>query len=429
MRSNESFIVRESRLSGTVEIPASKSHTIRAVAIGSLAKGVSEIFSPLVSGDTLASVRIYQALGAKITIEKGCWIIEGCEGKPTAPKDALNVGNSGTTLRIAMGSCALLSKGEAILTGDEQIRKRPSAPLVKSLNELGAKVSSKDCEGFPPFIVSGRLAGGRTTIEAHTSQYVTSLLINTPLGDGETIIDVPVLNEKSYVEMTLEWLKSCGIEIKKENMERFSIPGSQSYSPFIRKIPADFSSATFFLAAGAMKDNDITCLGLNLNDPQSDKVVVDYLSAMGAKVNIHRDSICIKGSQLKGIDIDMNDTPDALPMMAVVGCFAQGKTRLLNVPQARIKETDRIKVMCDELSKMGAKINQLPDGLEIEQSKLKPTRVNGHSDHRVVMALTIAGLLTEGETIIDTAEAAAITFPDFAKCIQGVGGDISVRKN
>jgi len=328
-----------------------------------------------------------------------------------------------------MGSCALLSKGEAILTGDEQIRKRPSAPLVKSLNELGAKVSSKDCEGFPPFIVSGRLAGGRTTIEAHTSQYVTSLLINTPLGDGETIIDVPVLNEKSYVEMTLEWLKSCGIEIKKENMERFSIPGSQSYSPFIRKIPADFSSATFFLAAGAMKDNDITCLGLNLNDPQSDKVVVDYLSAMGAKVNIHRDSICIKGSQLKGIDIDMNDTPDALPMMAVVGCFAQGKTRLLNVPQARIKETDRIKVMCDELSKMGAKINQLPDGLEIEQSKLKPTRVNGHSDHRVVMALTIAGLLTEGETIIDTAEAAAITFPDFAKCIQGVGGDISVRKN
>ncbi len=148
---NESFVVSESRLSGKVEIPPSKSHTIRAVAIGSLAKGKSEISSPLVSEDTLAAVEVYKALGAKIKIKKGLWIIEGFNGKPIPPKNVLDVKNSGTTLNVVMGSCALLEKGEAQLTGDEQIKKRPSGPLVKSLNDLGASVSSKHSNGLPPF--------------------------------------------------------------------------------------------------------------------------------------------------------------------------------------------------------------------------------------------------------------------------------------
>ena len=421
---NESFVIRKSRLSGEVEIPPSKSHTIRAVAIGSLAKGKSEILSPLVSEDTLAAVEVYKALGAKIEIKNGLWLIEGLNGKPLPPKKALDVKNSGTTLNIVMGSCALLEKGEAQLTGDEQTKKRPASPLVKSLNELGASVSSKHSEGFPPFVVKGRLKGGETTIEAYSSQYLTSLLINTPLADGASLINVPVLNEKSYVEMTLEWLKDRGIKFEQEDMKKFYIPGNQSYPAFKRKIPSDFSSATFFLAAGALEDNDITCCGLDFNDSQGDKAVVDYLKRMGAKADIHKDSLQIRAGSLRGVDIDMNNTPDALPMMAVVGCFAKGKTRLLNVPQARIKETDRIKTMCQELTKMGAKIHELEDGLEIEESKLKPARVNGHSDHRIVMALAVAGLVTEGETVIDTAEAVAITFPNFADCIQKLGGDI-----
>ena len=425
---NESFVVKKSRLSGKVEIPPSKSHTIRAVVIGSLAKGKSEILSPLVSEDTLAAVEAYKALGAKIEIKNGLWTIEGFEGKPIPPKNVLDVKNSVTTLNIVMGSCALLEKGEAQLTGDEQTKKRPAGPLVKSLNDLGASVSSKNNKGLPPFFIKGKLKGGETNIEAHSSQYLTSLLLNTPLADGASSINVSLLNEKPYVEMTLKWMEYEGIEFKNENTRKFYIPGKQSYPAFTRKIPSDFSSATFFLTAGALMDNDITCCGLDFNDPQGDKVVVDYLEKMGAKIEIGKNFVHISTGSLKGIDIDMNNTPDALPMMAVVGCFAKGKTRLLNVPQARIKETDRIKTMYQELSKMGAKIHELEDGLEIEQSKLKSARVNGHSDHRIVMALAIAGLVTEGETVIDTAQSVAITFPNFKNCIQELGGDISLIK-
>ena len=422
----KSFICRESTLSGRVEIPPSKSHTIRAVAIGSLAEGRSEILSPLVCGDTLSIIEVYQQLGAKIKREEGLWMIEGCGGRPISPKNILDVKNSATTLHIAMGSSALLFEGRAILTGDEQIKRRPSAPLARSLNDLGADVSFKKVEGFPPFIIKGRLKGGKTTIEAWTSQYLTSLLINTPLGDGDSIIHVPLLNERSYVTMTLEWLRYENIQFLSERMRKFLIPGNQRFPPFRRKIPGDFSSATFFLGAGALKNNDITCCGLSLTDSQGDKAVIEYLREMGAKIDIEKDAIRIRGASLKGIDIDLNDTPDALPMMAVVGCFAKGKTRLLNVPQARIKETDRIKVMYEELSKMDAKIKELPEGLEIEESELRPAHLHGHGDHRVVMALTMASLAIQGESKIDTVEAVAVTFPNFATFIQQLGGDIRI---
>ncbi|MBU0534433.1 MAG: 3-phosphoshikimate 1-carboxyvinyltransferase [Candidatus Omnitrophica bacterium] len=421
---NKSFIVKKSILSGRVEIPPSKSHTIRAVAIASLAKGESKILYPLVSEDTLAAVESYKALGAKIQIEKDLWIVEGFSGNPVPIKNLIDTKNSGTTLNIVMSSCALLQKGEIQLTGDEQTKKRPVGPLVQSLNNLGASISYTEKQGFPPLIIKGKLTGGKTTLSAQSSQYLTSLLINTPLADNETLIDVPLLYEKSYIEMTLEWLKYEKIKFENEDMRKFRIPGNQSYPGFKRKIPSDFSSATFFLAAGALMNNDITCLGLDFNDPQGDKAVIDYLKRMGAKVEIGKDFIRISAGSLKGIDIDMNDTPDALPMMAVIGCFAKGKTRLLNVPQARIKETDRIKTMYEELSKMGAKIRELKDGLEIDESTLKATRVNGHSDHRIVMALAIAGLAIEGETTVDTAESVAITFSNFENCVQIVGGSI-----
>jgi len=318
----------------------------------------------------------------------------------------------------------LSQNGEILLTGDEQIKKRPAAALMQSLNDLGASISSTEKQGYPPFLIKGKLKGGKTTLKALSSQYLTSLLINTPLADETSLIDVLLLYEKPYVEMTLEWLKNGRIKFENKNMKRFKIYGKQSYSAFERKIPSDFSSATFFLAAGALANNEITCYGLDFEDKQGDKAVVNYLKNMGADININKNFIRVKAALLKGIDIDMNATPDALPMMAVVGCFAKGKTRLLNVPQARIKETDRIKIIIQELTKMGAKIRELEDGLEIEESQLNPCKVNGHFDHRIVMALTVAGTAIEGETTIDTAEAVAITFPNFSDCIKKIGGDI-----
>jgi 3-phosphoshikimate 1-carboxyvinyltransferase len=165
-----------------------------------------------------------------------------------------------------------------------------------------------------------------------------------------------------------------------------------------------------------------------MKDPQGDKAVIDYLKEMGAQVTVEGDRVRVQFRDLRGADLDLNSTPDALPMMATLACFAEGKTRLGNVPQARIKETDRIAVMSSELRKMGAKVEEMPDGLLIEGNPLKGTRVHGHGDHRVVMALAVAGLAASGETEIETAEAVAITFPDFAESMKSLGANIEVMR-
>jgi 3-phosphoshikimate 1-carboxyvinyltransferase len=213
--------------------------------------------------------------------------------------------------------------------------------------------------------------------------------------------------------------------MQRDALRHFVIPGGQKYRAFEKAVPGDFSSATFLFCAAAVTGGPVTLRGLDMGDAQGDKAVVSILRAMGCRVKTAGTSITLTGGDLKGRDIDMNAIPDALPALAVTACFAQGKTRLINVPQARLKETDRIAVMARELSKMGARIRELPDGLEIEGAQsasgeppLTGCSVNGHGDHRVVMALAVAGLGACGETQIETAEAASITFPGFFDALE-----------
>ena len=419
------FVCHKSRLHGEVTIPGSKSHTIRAVAIAALANGESRIEAPLDSGDARSAVRAFTALGAKIECQPDVWIVQGTGGNPQAPADVVDVGNSGTTVNIAMGSAALVRSGLTVFTGDHQIRRRPSGALLASLNDLGARAESSRGNGCPPLVIRGRLKGGTTTIECKSSQYLTSLLINCPLADGDTVIKVPVLEEKPYVEMTLDWLARQGIKLERTGLNEFRIPGRQSYRAFQRRIPADFSSATFFLCAGALGDNDVIVRGLDLTDPQGDKAVIDYLKQMGANIEVRPDGgIRVRPGQLTGCQIDMNATPDALPMLAVVACFAIGKTTLGNVAHARIKETDRITTMRAELTKLGAQVTELPDGLAIEGCQLTAAAVDGHHDHRIAMALAVAGCALPGTTTVATAESATITFPTFTDCLQNLGANI-----
>jgi 3-phosphoshikimate 1-carboxyvinyltransferase len=420
------FVCQQSRLRGDVTIPGSKSHTIRAVAIAALAPGTSRIEAPLDSGDARSAVRAFSALGAKIDCTPEAWTVTG--GEFRAPEDVVDVGNSGTTVNIAMGSAALIRDGLTVFTGDHQIRRRPSGVLLTALNDLGARAESTRSNGCPPIVIRGRLKGGTTTIECKSSQYLTSLLINCPLGDGDTLIKVPVLEEKPYVEMTLDWLTRQGIRLDRTGLSEFRIPGKQSYKPFTRRIPADFSSATFFLCAGALGDNDVLVRGLDLDDPQGDKAVIDYLRQMGARVDIEPAGIRVRPGNLKGCDLDLNATPDALPMMAVVACFAAGKTTLGNVAHARIKETDRIATMRIELTKLGAKVTERPDGLVIEGGKLTGTVVDGHHDHRIAMALAVAGCSLPGTMAVRTAESATITFPTFPDCLRQLGADLKTTE-
>jgi 3-phosphoshikimate 1-carboxyvinyltransferase len=422
------LIVKKSQLNGTVAIPSSKSHTIRAVAIASLANGKSLIRNPLVSNDTNSSVNCYRLLGAKIDTSKDdIWVVEGSGGKVSVPDKTVDIGNSGTTMRLASGSASLAPAGELItLTGDEQIQSRPIGPLLNSLNELGAKCRSIKNNGKAPVEIGGGLAGGTTAIECFTSQYLSSLLLCTPLAPKDTTINVTLLNEPDYVKMTCDWLDKQGIKYVNEGMKRFEIKGGQSYRAFDLPIPADFSSATFFMCAAAILRCDITLTGLDFSDSQPDKAVAEYLRAMGTDVKVSGSSARIKGSRLKGVEIDMNRTPDALPAMAVTAAFAEGETRLVNVPQARSKETDRIACMAKELKKMAVDIEELPDGLVIRGSKPHAAALNGYGDHRIVMALALAAMGVEGQTTIDTAEAMRVTFPTFIDLMTSLGANMSL---
>jgi 3-phosphoshikimate 1-carboxyvinyltransferase len=425
------LVVSKSALKGTVAIPASKSHTIRAVAIASLAEGQSVIRNPLLSGDTQSAVECYRALGAKIDMsDANAWKVEGTGGRMAAPTETIDVGNSGTTLRIAVSSAALAAGSRTIrLTGDDQIQSRPIGPLIGALNDLGARVVSDKNNDKAPVSVSGTLRGGTTSIECKTSQYLTSLLLAAPLAPDDTEIEVTLLNEPDYARMTLDWLDKQGIRYEREQMRRFKIYGKQRYRPFDLPIPADFSSATFFLCAGAMLDADITLTGLDFKDSQPDKAVADYLKRMGADISVQGDAVRVRGSRLHGIDIDMNKTPDALPAMAVTGAFASGETRLLNVPQARIKETDRIAVMAQQLDRLGAATQELPDGLVVRHSPgMRSTAVQGMSDHRIVMALSLALMALPGEGSVDTAEAVRVTFPEYVDLMKNIGARIEIKE-
>ncbi|MCX7749948.1 MAG: 3-phosphoshikimate 1-carboxyvinyltransferase [Clostridia bacterium] len=419
--------VKKSQTKGKVKIPGSKSHTIRALFIASLADGNSEIHDPLISNDALSAVEVCKALGAEISMSGNKYTVKGFNGIPRVPDDIINVGNSGTTLRFGVMAAAL-GDGCSVFTGDYQIRRRPLGPLIHAVNNLGGEVFSTRNNGMAPVVVRGRAKGGKTDLEAVSSQYLSSLLIHAPLLENGTEVVLTRLNEVPYVEMTLWWLEKQGIKYQNDNFKKFFIEGNQRYSPIDITIPGDFSSATFFMVLAAISGGEFVLENLDMSDPQGDKAVLSILETMGAKVTMENKLITVKGNGLKGMQIDMNAIPDALPAMAVAGCFAEGETRLVNVPQARLKETDRIHVMWEELSKMGADIEELPDGLVIRNSKLKGCRVSGHDDHRVVMALAVAGLNIEGETVIDTAEAMNVTFPEFADLIQSCGGSLDIVK-
>jgi 3-phosphoshikimate 1-carboxyvinyltransferase len=441
------LVARKSRLKGAVSIPGSKSHTIRAVAIGSLAGGKSLIRQPLASADTMSAVTTYRALGAAIdTSDPQLWTVQGTGGEIKVPAEPVDVGNSGTTLNIALGSASLVARGKTItFIGDKQTQSRPVGPLLDSLTELGAKGVSLNHNGKAPATVTGQITGGKTAIASSTSQYLSSLLLCTPLAAGDSAIDVTLLNEPGYAQMTLDWLDSQEVKYDyglgiagwglaprakpaiRSPKSAIFVRGGQSYKPFDRPVPADFSSATFFLCAAALVGEEVTLLGLDFSDSQPDKAVVDYLRGMGARIAVKADSVTVRASALKGIEIDMNKTPDALPAMAVTAAFVEGETRLVNVPQARGKETDRIACMATELRKLSVEVEELPDGLVIHGGRPKAAPVHGWGDHRIVMAMALAGLVLDQPLTVDTAEAVSVTFPDYVELMRSLGANMETR--
>ena len=421
--------IKESTLNGTFPVPGSKSHTIRAVAFGALAEGTSEIRNPLVSEDSLSSLNGAEALGAQVEKLGSLWKIRGNGGIIRLSRKLLDMGNSGTSLRIFSGLAALGCE-EVSFDGDSSLRTRVMAPLLSAYEQMGVSVKSTG-GGFCPLSVKGPVRGGKVEIECKSSQFLTALLVSLPLAKGDTEITVTKLNEVPYVEITLDWLYRMSVRYEKSNdLKWFKIYGEQKYGAFKFSVPGDFSTATFPLVAAAVTGGEIRLENLDFNDRQGDKEVFTYLEKMGAEIIRGPQMTTVKSKgMLRGIEMDLNSTPDALPALAVAGCFAEGQTVLKNVPQARIKETDRIACMTCELRKMGADITELEDGMIIRKSSLRGAELEGHGDHRIVMSLAIAGMFAEGETTINGAEAASVTYPEFFKHFQNAGADFRKMEN
>ena len=395
------LLVRPSLLRGEIAVTGSKSHTIRGIAAALAANGTSVLVAPLESADTRSTLEAARLLGAKVREHDDVWEITGTGGVFTDPGRTLDLGNSGTGMRM--------------LTG-----------LFDALAPLGCRIESAD--GKCPFTVEGPLSGGATRVDGTTSQFLTSLLFLLPTLAEDSTVDLDFLNEKPYIGITLAWLDSFGIRYEKsDDMLHWRIPGGQSIPAFRKVIPADFSTAAFPLLAAALAGDGVVIRNLDFTDAQGDKKVFSYFEQMGAKIG-HGAELTVgpTGGRLRGCSIDMNETPDALPAMAVAAALAEGETRLLNVPQARVKETDRIAVMASELGKMGADIEELPDGMIIRGGRLHGAEVSSFADHRIAMALAVAGLAADGETVIDGAEAASVTYPDFIRDFQNIGADFTV---
>jgi 3-phosphoshikimate 1-carboxyvinyltransferase len=422
------LIVKQTKkISGEILIPGSKSHTIRAVVIASVADGVSTIVNPLDSYDTKAAINACRLLGAQIDLTQDKWIIKGTNRNLKKPSTTLDLMNSGTSINLITG-IGSLADFEIDLDGDDSLRTRPMQPLLNSLSELGVKTLSLNNNGKPPIKIQGPIKGGKTTINGLNSQYVSSLLIATPLAKNDTEIFVEDLHEIPYVYITLKWLTEQNIKYeKKEDLSYFKIFGNQSYKSFNKEIPADWSSAAFPIVAGLLAGDNLIIKGLDINDTQGDKKIIDILKSMGGNIKFEDNNIIVNKSKLIGRTIDLNSMPDALPAMSIIGCYAEGETRLVNVKQARIKETDRIKVMHDELKKMGANIFELDDGLVIKKSTLKAADLKGHNDHRVIMSLSVAGLICQGDTVIDTADSINVTFPNYIEKMKNLGANFFLQ--
>jgi len=415
--------VQRSHLSGEVFAPPSKSYTHRAILITSLGPGGS-IKRPLLSADTRATISASQAFGAEIDIDEDVKI-KGVADRPRTPEDVIDVLNSGTTLRFC-SAVAALTEG-AVLTGDASIRSRPNGPLLSSLSDLGAQAFSIRNNGKAPLVIRGRMKGGTARLDGSvSSQFLSALLISAPLAEEETRIVIQgELKSRPYAEMTLDMLAEAGIRIEPGEQE-FLVPGNQSFGLKGYTIPGDFSSASYPMAAAAVTGSEVTVKGV-LPSRQGDSAIIDILRRMGAEVSWDREKgdLRVRGGELQAVDVDAGRTPDLVPTIAVLGALARGKTTVFNAEHVRHKETDRLHAMAVELSRMGADIKERPDGLEITGGKLHGAKVHGHHDHRIVMALAVAGLVA-GDTEIDTAESVDVSYPGFFARMKGLGAEVEI---
>jgi len=410
--------ITPSSVTGEVSAPPSKSYTHRAVILASLATGEGLIEDPLLSDDTRYTIDACCSLGADIELQGNRLKINGTGGKiKVAPgSDKIFAGNSGSTIRM-VAPLAALARTKVVLDGDSRLRQRPVGDLLSALKSLGASARSLGTNGYPPIeIRGGKLSGGEITVSGGvSSQYISALLMVAPY--TENGLRIKVTNEfrsRPYIDITLDVMRDFGVEAVNKDYKEFLVKGGQIYKGKRYRIEGDYSSAAYFLAAGAIGGQPVTVKNLKTKSAQGDKYLLDILSLMGCTVERQKEQVTVyRRDELKGVTIDMGDYPDLVQTVAVVAAYARGKTEMTNIGHLRFKETDRLGDTAAELAKMGIRVDVTDNSMVIYGGKPRGAEIEAHNDHRMAMSLSIAALFAEGNSIINGAEAVTKSYPRF----------------
>jgi len=414
------------KIDGEINLPGSKSLSNRALLLAALAEGTTEIFNLLESDDTRHMLNALTQLGIEYTLsdDKTRCTIEGNAGPISSEKiQELFLGNAGTAMR-PLCAALCLGKGSYLLTGEPRMKERPIGHLVDALREAGATISYKENEGYPPVqIEANGLNGGEVKIEgAISSQFLTALLLAAPMAKEDmTITIIGELVSKPYIDITLHIMKAFGVEVLNDNYETFRIKGGQTYKAVDSfMVEGDASSASYFLAAAAIKGGTVKVTGIGKNSIQGDVAFADVLEKMGAKVEWGEDFVSVTKAELNPIDMDFNHIPDAAMTIATTALFAKGTTTLRNIYNWRVKETDRLFAMATELRKVGAEVEEGEDCLKITPPKaLKHAAIDTYDDHRMAMCFSLLALDRVSVTI-NEPECTAKTFPTYFNVLESI---------
>lgn len=406
------------RVDGAINLPGSKSVSNRALLLAALACGKTVLTNLLDSDDVRHMLNALSALGINYTLsaDRTRCDITG-NGGPLRASGALELflGNAGTAMRpLAAALC--LGQNEIVLTGEPRMKERPIGHLVDSLRQGGANIDYLEQENYPPLRLRGGFTGGDIEVDGSvSSQFLTALLMTAPLAPKDTIIRVKgELVSKPYIDITLNLMKTFGVEIANHHYQQFVVKGGQQYhSPGRYLVEGDASSASYFLAAGAIKGGTVKVTGIGRKSMQGDIRFADVLEKMGATITWGDDFIACTRGELHAIDMDMNHIPDAAMTIATTALFAKGTTTLRNIYNWRVKETDRLFAMATELRKVGAEVEEGHDYIRITPpAKLHHADIGTYNDHRMAMCFSLVALSDTPVTILDP-KCTAKTFPDY----------------
>lgn len=397
-----------------IRVPGSKSFTHRQIIAAALSDGPCRIANPLRSQDTLLTMQALQQMGIAMEDDADQMLVHGANGRLKPTTEPIFLGNSGTSMRL-LGGLVVLGQGRYLLTGVERMYLRPIQALIDSLQMLGIEAHAQNNDGCPPLVVeAGNRLGGSTRIDCSiSSQYLSSLLLMAPCleqGLNITVNDNPV--SKPYIDMTVDVMAAFGIQVQRNGYEQFEIAGGQTYRHGRYAVEPDASQAGYFWASAAITGNSVKVKGVTAASRQGDAGLADIFGRMGCQVHHAPDGITVTGGPLTAVDADMGHMPDMVPTLAVVAAFAKGTTTIRNVAHLKVKESDRLAAVVQELTKMGISAHSGRDELYIEGGVPKGAAIETYDDHRIAMSFGVAGLQVPDVTIMDET-CVDKSFPDF----------------